>query len=709
MLKILSLLLILPATVFGLSANHISPHLRAGMARVQTLSVMNDTEVYRPVIMRLTSEQSVGQLESMGVTVWYSRDDLAIGTMPVELIPEVIGSRWISDISSSQASLPSMNKAAPWVGLDKIRDRVDLDRNYDGEGVVVGFHDIGFDPSHISFLNSDGSPRTMRLTHYDGVTGERKACTTPSEIENWTTDNVGKYHATHVCGILAGFAPESPYNGVAQKSEIVATTSNLHDPEILAGIEDVVAYARQEGKPAVVNLSLSSAMGPHDGTQLFNEYIDKLGQEAIITVSSGNYATVPVCVSKRLTPDDTRMGTAFMDEWVWCGFNVSGACDFWSDNDEELEADLLIIDDIKREITARIKAEGEETIIISHEYAEMYPMGTVHPDFDNLFSGVVILYRELNPLNNRYNVYVEMAYSPRLQETPKGWSQTWIGVEMEGNPGTKIDGYASPGIHLSQKAPSLLAGNGVGSVSDIATARNVVSVGAYSTCNSVTQLNGEAFDFTQYKEGEIAYFSSYATLVDGRKVPLVSAPGAVIVSAVSTPFLENGGGFRPLVDKQNINGKTYYWGAEAGTSMSSPLVAGGIALWLQADPSLDIDDVKRIISETSPLPEGATEPGWGCGSLDMYAGLKMIRQESGVDNVVEPLKPNVVRNGDLLTVTSVETLPVTCTLTAVNGMRVNTVSSTGTVTIPLDGLPKGVYILNINQNGTDCGSMKIIR
>ncbi|MDE6081226.1 MAG: T9SS type A sorting domain-containing protein, partial [Muribaculaceae bacterium] len=61
------------------------------------------------------------------------------------------------------------------------------------------------------------------------------------------------------------------------------------------------------------------------------------------------------------------------------------------------------------------------------------------------------------------------------------------------------------------------------------------------------------------------------------------------------------------------------------------------------------------------------------------------------------------------TVTSVETLPVTCTLTAVNGMRVNTVSSIGTVTIPLDGLPKGVYILNINQNSTDCGSMKIIR
>lgn len=711
MKRILFSLILLPAVLCGLSAAYRSPMLKARLARCENVvsRSMEDSPEFLPVIMRLSSLESIVELEQMGVIIWHTRENLALGAVPMQIIPDVVSSRWVSEITTSVSSLPSMRDAAVSVGLDKVRQQIDLNGDFTGEGVVVGFSDIGFDPSHINFLNDDGSPRTVKLTHYDGFKGVRSVCETQEEIQGWTSDNIDKYHATHVCGILAGSAPGSPYNGVAQKAEIVSTTSNLYDPEILAGIEDVIMYAKAVGSPAVVNLSLSSMMGPHDGTQLFNEYIDKLGREAIITVSAGNSGSAPMVISKRLTDGDSKVGTGFMDAATWTGFKVNGAFDLWSDNSEPLKTQLLILDDLSYSITHAIDVDGDELIMVSHELAADYPQGVVDPEFDRLFEGIVIAYRELNPLNGRYNVYVEMDFKPRKQQTKRGWAESWVGLLVEGTPGTRIDGYSSENIHLSSKSPELLNGTGEGSINDIATARNVISVGAYNTCNSFHQLNGEPLDFPKYPLDEASYFSSFGTLVDGRKLPLVSAPGAMVVSSVPTHYIANGGRFSPLVYSQTHGGRTYYWGAEEGTSMSAPIVAGGIALWLQADPSLTVDDVKEIISETSPLPAEATDPRWGLSKFNLYAGLKKVLGDSGIDNVVEPLKPTVTRDGDLLTITTCDQSPITCTLTSASGIDVFTARISNTVTLSISHLPKGLYLLRIHNSTSPLATLKILR
>ena len=61
--------------------------------------------------------------------------------------------------------------------------------------------------------------------------------------------------------------------------------------------------------------------------------------------------------------------------------------------------------------------------------------------------------------------------------------------------------------------------------------------------------------------------------------------------------------------------------------MSAPAVAGTIALWLQADPTLSVARVRDVLQHSS-LRDSYVRSGygerWGAGKLDAYAGLRYV-------------------------------------------------------------------------------------
>ena len=72
-----------------------------------------------------------------------------------------------------------------------------------------------------------------------------------------------------------------------------------------------------------------------------------------------------------------------------------------------------------------------------------------------------------------------------------------------------------------------------------------------------------------------------------------------------------------------------------GTSMSSPQVAGILALWLQVNPNLSVSDVREVFESTSiqdSYVTGGPAKKWGYGKIDALAGIKQVIA-SGVDNV----------------------------------------------------------------------------
>src|SRR5690606_35173389 len=86
----------------------------------------------------------------------------------------------------------------------------------------------------------------------------------------------------------------------------------------------------------------------------------------------------------------------------------------------------------------------------------------------------------------------------------------------------------------------------------------------------------------------------------------------------------------------NFNGHDYDFARFSGTSMSSPCVAGIVALMLQANPALTPQQVKEILQNTVRLDSYTgtiTAPGhvrWGYGKVNAYQAVKTVAPTVGV-------------------------------------------------------------------------------
>ena len=161
-----------------------------------------------------------------------------------------------------------------------------------------------------------------------------------------------------------------------------------------------------------------------------------------------------------------------------------------------------------------------------------------------------------------------------------------------------------------------------------ATLPGMISVGATGYKSTVTNINGQTDrtyeQFAPAQLGQRATFSALGPTFYGNIKPDVMAPGLNIEAAYCSFFNDQPSVQNLLTRQVNYNGETYYYLSESGTSMAAPVVAGAIALWLQAKPDLTPQQVLEIISRTATHPvDTMTYPNntYGYGQIDVYAGL----------------------------------------------------------------------------------------
>ena len=594
--------------------------------------------LYYPVIIKMSNNSIIDDLISLGTVIFHQRENFLLASIPYGQLDAVSRLPLVKQMSLSAPMTITLDNAKKMTKVDKLHLGLDLPQTYNGEGVVVGISDIGFDPSHVAF--NDG--RLKKLVCYEELNAKRYEMSTPQDISNWTTDDATEWHASHVAGILSGNYQGNCYSGVASKSDMVITTSNLYDMAILAGVEDVVEYAKEISQPAVINLSIGYNLGPHDGSSLFSQYLDLVGEEAIICLSSGNEGKKRVYIPFDATKDGEELKTFVYDNPDVCGIKMRGAIDLWSSDDSDFLVALTIYDRNTKEFVytspfiGSTNGESSSWGVASISHATENDISI--PLFESDLTGAIRIYSSTNNENKRYNVYATIDVKNYQLDASGMLGRYCIGFIMRAEKGTHIDAYADGnGVILhSLGVPGFTNGNPDRSISDLACGRNVIAVGASNSRNIAPQVNGEMANYN-FNVNEAAFFSSYGTLDDGRVLPHFCAPGNMIVAPISTHYtaLKKDEELSKMALKEVVDDKDYYWISECGTSMASPHAAGVIACWLQADSSLTVHDVLDIAQSTACKNfVDYPSPQWGAGNIDAYAGLMEVLKRVGVGNIL---------------------------------------------------------------------------
>lgn len=655
---------------------------------------------------------------------------------------------------------PMLNTARKVTGVDVLHTAAassGLAHSYTGEGVVVGMMDTGLDPMHLNFHDADGNLRIKRVWDIKGATGAVTMHDTPEAIANYQTDSRVDTHASHVLGIMGGShdaKPGSgngsvalvnsrgklstgnnanPYYGVAKDAELSVCVGTLENNNVAIAAGLFSDYVEQTGKPGVMNLSLGHQDGPHDGTDASALALAAAGKKVLICISAGNEGADNISLSRSFSGSVSPLKTTLGRNGI-----ADGYLDIWSSDARNLKVAVAALDKTTGQVQYKIDINSPVSSTWIGGLDTRYSNVPRDANFSKYFGGSSTLNysANVNTANNRYNTYLYLGIV----------SADYIpAVIVEGVAGTSVDLYGSVNL-ASNGFAGFVDGSPSNSINALCCGDNTLSVGAYVNTNPYPSLGGMMTFGESRQVGDIAYFSSYGHTFQGRQLPDVVGPGMGMISSYNSYYVaQEIASYIENAKKSPQNTKTdaqlreeaeasytvwinnanqpdpsnaratmrNYWGEMSGTSMSSPFVAGVLALWSQAAAEkgvrLSMDDVKKVIAATADKDEfTAQQPErWGMGKINALAGLKYIlaNEMGGVDGIAsdDPESSLIIEpvGGGVYSVFLAGVEGFTATLHNLQGQAVATASATGNE-LTLDGsaLGRGVYVLTVQAPNT---------
>ncbi len=593
-----------------------------------------------------------------------------------------------------------------------------LPQAFTGNGVAAGIFDNGFDFTHPAFLDAEGKSRAQYYYDFcwqneDGSLGY--AMTSPEEILAYGhTHHAGaSLHGTHVMGIMAGSAVNGKYQGMAPGSDLYVAHFNSYEEDFenpdemtsavcVLGFKYIFDQAQEAGKPCVINFSSGESCTFAHERILESEALQALtGPGRIIVTCAGNDGYHTAYLEK--PADVLQAGTAIVngvgggnkiDLDIVTPVNQRVRLDFLSIRlvDTHIEKTLifntdsvLALQDTCRLETTVMLGDIHLKIWKTNHYDERGDVFHVHGDMPNLaylmLCGALVLFTGDGPAW----VYSDIKYCP------------FVNVD-----GVEAYSYGSSGH--SMWWPGTLPG--------------MITVGAtgYKSTfvNIDGQTNDEIGDLAASAPGLIARFSSKGPTFDGLTKPDVTAPG-VSINAAFNGYVEITDKIRAeLTDKVTYNGKDYYYTAQSGTSMSTPVVAGTIALWLEAKPDLTPQDILEVFEHTCTHPEQSMmypNNVYGYGQIDAYSGLLYVlnvrNKIKGLSNH-QPLRAGFRVKERVLSVVCDKKSAQNAQL-MVYSLDGQLVGNTHGTTIDLSALASGVYAVQLDTGIKETTGSTLIR
>ncbi|MFZ3048808.1 MAG: S8 family serine peptidase [Desulfatirhabdiaceae bacterium] len=565
-----------------------------------------------------------------------------------------------------------------------------------GKDVIVGIIDTGIDIEHPDFIDSQGQTRILSIWDHTldtedvgGVAGNPEGYSYGTE---WSREIIQQGygtclhrdydgHGTHVAGTSAGNGRAGsyggPYTGIAPEAQLLIVKFDFEnvkdrnsDTMILDGINWIFQQAAWVGKPCVINMSLGSNYGPHDGSTPEERGIDDLvGPDRIICMAAGNAGS-------------SYEGPAFDNN----GGPLHGSGNFDMDHDIVIQTSAdYAPNDSTDYVFFDIWYSGQDTcrVQITSPSGKKYPphfrgryrnlwrtggmAGGMSTPEGRIYvantSGVNSLWASDNGDNN---LYIEI--SDKNRTNPAGGLWVIDLIPLSGNGAYHAwHGFSTSLSHTYFWYDSGSISHTWGDTSDTslstnqmtigspATALQAISVGAYQTKNiwpgrlyedwtspeSPYSLIWQAYGvapidyYNPFYLLDLSYFSSRGPSRDGRIQPFISAPGVGIMASFSQIVLNDPDEtyFRQL-------NRVEFEGNHAllqGTSMSCPHATGVVALLLEKANRFGLSptpsDIRAYLKAGSRhddftgLDPQNPEDGnndWGYGKMDVTGALSAI-------------------------------------------------------------------------------------
>jgi subtilisin family serine protease len=579
------------------------------------------------------------EVEAVGGKFKYSVKSICSVIIPISQIKNLLMNPSIERMEGGNYKIKILDDATDTnANMLPVRDSASpLDKLYDGKGVVIGIIDGGIDITHPDFQNADHGTRIKYIWDQNDASNVNA----PGNYgygREWTSNEINSgsctyqeqwhtvfTHGSNVSGIAAGNGLSNGLDpGIATKADIIVVSFNFN-ADFTTTFADAVRYVFQKAdslhEPCVINASLGTYEGSHDGQDLLAQAVDSLITEKsghVLVCAAGNAGNIPFHLGTKVN-DDTS--------FTWFTYNPG---------DDGVVFELYSNTSAFKNIHFSIGADNPnpENFLGHTSFRSLADFPKADSLNDTLIAngnriGTVTYYLDETDSTYHLLAYIQTEstnYYWRFMTTGSGYFDAWndapdIGTSEMVNSNLP-DSNLYPDFRfykLPDTRETLISSYGCSD--KVITVANYFNRLSYLDYDNQLYIDPNPSDTAK----ELAITSSIGPTRTGLLKPNAAAPGNHTLSACNDS-----------IKAFNIaNPASHYilgiggWhSSNGGTSMASPVVTGIAALYLEKHPNASWKEVQDVIQQTCYhdkfTGENLPDTRWGYGKVDAFNVLTSV-------------------------------------------------------------------------------------